>query len=119
KLISEAGVQSVEEVRRFPQRLFAFSPEVDRERREIREFLYHNVYFSPVLQPDKKQAEQVIAEMFAFFIQSPHDVPRNYPEKARDEPLHRIVCDYIAGMTDTFVLEQHRKFFPAKKRISV
>jgi dGTPase len=119
KLIREAGVKSVEEVRRFPRRLFAFSPQVDEERRQIREFLYQNVYFSAVLQPDKKQAEQVIADLFGFFMKMPRTLPLSYQEKARHEPLHRIVCDYLAGMTDGYILEQHRRFFPAKKRLGV
>jgi dGTPase len=118
-LISEASVQSVEEVRKFPRRLAAFSPETDRERQEIKDFLYRNVYFSAALQPDKKQAEQVIADIFGFFIKSPRELPASYQEKTRKEPLHRIVCDYVAGMTDTYILEQYRRFFPAKKRIGV
>jgi dGTPase len=117
ELIRQAGVKQVDEVRRFPRRLFAFSPEVDRERREIREFLYQNLYFSPVLQPDKQQAEQVIAELFDFYVKMPRMLPMSYQEKARQEPLHRIVCDYLAGMTDNYILEQHRRYFPAKKRL--
>ena len=119
ELIGAAGVRTVEEVRRFPRRLFAFSPEVDEERQQIKEFLYQNVYFSAVLQPDKKQAEQVIAELFAFFMKMPRLLPLSYQEKARQEPLHRIVCDYLAGMTDSYILEQHRRFFPAKKRMAL
>lgn len=119
KLIGEAAVQSVDDVRKFARRLFAFSPEVDEERRQVKEFLYKNVYFSPVLQSDKKQAEQVIAEMFAFFIKTPQQLPASYQEKTRREPLHRIVCDYIAGMTDSFILEQHRRFCPPKKRVGI
>jgi dGTPase len=115
--IEEAQVQRVEEVRKLPRRLIAFSPEVDQERREIKEFLYKNVYFSQALQRDKKQAEQVIAEMFAFFIKSPGELPASYQEKTRTEPLHRIVCDYVAGMTDTYILEQHRRFCAPKKRV--
>ena len=117
--IRQAGVQSVEDVRSFPQRLFAFSPEADTERQQIREFLYQNVYFSAVLQPDKKQAEQVIADLFGFFMRMPRTLPMSYQEKARHEPLHRIVCDYVAGMTDNYILEQHKRFFPAKRRIGV
>jgi dGTPase len=116
-LIGEAGVKSVDEVRRFPRRLFAFSPEVDKEQKEIREFLYKNVYFSAVLQPDKQQAEQVIAELFDFYLKMPRMLPMSYQEKATQEPLHRIVCDYLAGMTDNYILEQHRRYFPAKKRL--
>src|SRR6185312_13799443 len=119
ELINKAGVKSVDEVRDFPQRMVAFSPAIDQERQEIKDFLYRNVYFSAGLQPDKKQAEQVIADMFAFFIKSPRELPASYQEKTRREPLHRIVCDYVAGMTDTYILEQHRRFFPAKKRIIV
>ena len=100
----------------FARRLFAFSPEVDEERRQIKDFLYQNVYYNPALQRDKKQAEQVIAEMFAFFIKTPQQLPASYQEKTRREPLHRIVCDYVAGMTDSFILEQHRRFCPPKKR---
>lgn len=119
KLIGEAGVASVEDVRRYPQRLFAFSPEVDKERKQIKEFLYQNVYYSPAQQRDKQQAEQVIAEMFAFFIKSPRELPASYQEKTRSEPLHRIVCDYVAGMTDSYILEQHRRFCGAKKKVGV
>ncbi|HET9839936.1 MAG TPA: deoxyguanosinetriphosphate triphosphohydrolase [Candidatus Angelobacter sp.] len=118
-LIAEAGVKSVDEVRQFPQRLFAFSPEVDRERKEIREFLYQNVYFSAALQPDKQQAEQVIAELFDFYVKMPRMLPLSYQEKAQQEPLHRIVCDYLAGMTDNYIREQHRRYFPAKKRLAL
>src|SRR5438270_9185473 len=67
KLIGEAGVASVEAVRSLPQRLIGFSPQVDEERKQLKEFLYENVYYSPAQQRDKQQAELVIQEMFAFF----------------------------------------------------
>jgi dGTPase len=104
-------------VRRYPQRLIAFSPQVDEERKQIKEFLYQNVYYSPAQQRDKQQAEQVIAEMFAFFMKFPRQLPATYQEKTRSEPLHKIVCDYVAGMTDTYILEQHKRFIPPKKRV--
>jgi len=119
ELIREAGVRSVEDVRRFPRRLFAFSPEADGERRQVREFLYQNVYFSATLEPDKRQAETVIAECFEFYMKMPRMLPMSYQEKVRHEPLHRIVCDYLAGMTDGYILEQHRRFFQAKKRLAL
>ena len=106
-------------MRKFARRLFAFSPAVDEERRQIKEFLYQNVYFSPVLERDKRQAEQVISELFAFFMKSPRELPASYQEKTRHEPLHRIVCDYVAGMTDSYILEQHGRFCPPKKRAGV
>lgn len=119
KLVREAGVQSVEDVRSFPQRLFAFSPQVDEERRQVKEFLYENVYFSPALRRDKQQAEQVIGEMFSFFMKFPRELPASYQEKLRHEPLHWIVCDFVGGMTDGYIFEQHRRFCSAKKKANV
>jgi dGTPase len=119
KTIGETGVQRVEDVRRLPQRLCSFSPQVEEERRQLKDFLYQNLYFSLALQRDKQQAEQVISEMFAFFMKSPQELPASYQEKTRHEPLHRIVCDYVAGSTDVFILEQHRRFCPPKKRVGV
>src|SRR5882724_530310 len=118
-LITESGVQSEEAVRRFPRRLFAFSAEVEEERRQIKKFLYQNVYDSHILQKDHGQAEQVISDLFAFFMKSPEELPGSYQEKMQHEQLYRIVCDYIAGMTDSYILEQHRRFCPGRKRISV
>jgi dGTPase len=119
KLIKDSGVQSEDEVRQFPRRLFAFSPAVEEERRQIKEFLYRNVYESQVLQADHKQAEQVISDLFEFFMNSPEELPDSYQEKMQHEQLYRIVCDYIAGMTDSYILEQHRRFCPGRKRIKV
>jgi dGTPase len=119
KLIGEAGVASVEAVRRLPQRLIGFSPQVDEERKQLKEFLYENVYYSPAQQRDKQQAELVIQEMFAFFMKFPRELPASYQKKTRSEPLHRIVCDYVAGMTDSYIFEQHRRFCAGKKQIGV
>ncbi|MFL6312347.1 MAG: deoxyguanosinetriphosphate triphosphohydrolase [Terriglobales bacterium] len=119
KLIGEAGVASVEVVRRLPQRLIGFSPQVDEERKQLKEFLYENVYYSPAQQRDKQQAELVIQEMFAFFMKFPRELPASYQKKTRSEPLHRIVCDYVAGMTDSYIFEQYRRFCAGKKQIGV
>src|SRR5262249_304758 len=113
--IAASGVQSVAAVRDHPRRLLAFSPGVEEERRQLRDFLYRNLYYSPELRPDKEQAEQVISELFEFFMRTPRELPASYQEKLQHEPLYRIVCDYIAGMTDNFVLDQHRRLCPAPK----
>ena len=118
-LIASSGVQSVETVRHHARPLIGFSPQVEEEQREIRAFLYQNLYFSEELQPEKEMAEQVISELFEFFMKSPEELPASYQEKTHQEPRYRIVCDYIAGMTDNFVLEQHRRFCAAPRRARV
>jgi dGTPase len=110
KRIEAAAVYSVEAVRQHPHRLAAFSNEMEEERREIKAFLYQNLYFSPVLKADKKKAEQVVSELFDFFMRLPEELPGSYQEKMQYEPLQRIVCAYIAGMTDNYIQEQHRHF---------
>ncbi len=108
--IAAAGVKSLADVRRCPERLAAFSNAADTERRQAKQFLYANLYYSPELKGDKLRAEEVVAELFEFWMSHPQDLPRSHQEKAESEPLARIVCDYIAGMTDNFIAEQHGKF---------
>lgn len=96
-------------VRAHPERLVAFSPEVDRERRQAKRFLYENLYNRPALAPAKKQAESVITELFAHWMREPSSLPRSYREKLRHESPARVICDYMAGMTDNYILEQFDK----------
>jgi dGTPase len=108
--IEQAGVHSLEQVRRHPQRLAAFSRQVEQERAQIKNFLYENLYYSPALAAEKEDAERIITELFAHWMEEPDDLPRNYREKAEREPLPRIICDYIAGMTDPFIYQQYEKY---------
>ncbi len=100
---------SLEDVRACPQRLVGLSPEVEDERRKTKDFLYENLYYSPTLEPEKQDAERVIAELFEVWMSQPEKLPSSYQEKAEQEPLPRIVCDYIAGMTDNYIYEQYEK----------
>ena len=100
----------VGEVRRHPERLAAFSPAVEGERRQLKEFLYENLYYSPALSAEKEDAERITGELFAHWMEEPSDLPRNYREKAAQEPLPRVICDYIAGMTDPFIYQQYEKY---------
>jgi dGTPase len=108
--IEASGVQSLEEVRKYPERLAAFSPEVDEERRQAKQFLYRDLYYSEELVARKEHGEEVVLDLFAYWLKHPEDLPRTYQEKAGEEPLARVVCDYIAGMTDHFILEQHKRY---------
>ncbi len=107
--VDGAGVKSLSDIREYPHRLAAFSHAVETERRECKEFLYASLYFSEQLRPEKERAEQVVTDLFACLLERPEALPRAYREKAEAEPIARVICDYIAGMTDSFILEQHRK----------
>ncbi len=107
--VRRAGVSSVDEVRAYPQRLVGFSAEVDTERRQIKDFLYANLYCSDALLPEKRHAEEVVAELFDYWIARPEALPPAYFERTREQTVPRVVCDYIAGMTDNFILDQHQR----------
>ena len=104
-----AGAKSPEDVRSFSSRLVGFSETMERQRREVKEFLYSRLYFSPELVPEKEMAERIVTELFEFWMTHPAALPENYQEKFRQDSLPRIICDYIAGMTDNYILEQHQK----------
>ena len=108
--VEQAGVRSLDDIRRNPERLAAFSPPMAQERRKLKEFLYENLYFSPALEGEKEDAERIIGELFAHWMEEPDDLPRAYREKSSHEPLPRIICDYIAGMTDPFINQQYEKY---------
>src|SRR5436853_989671 len=108
--LRQIGIHSVDAIRRHRERLAGFSPAVDRERHKLKNFLYENLYFSPALEGEKEDAERIVGELFAHWMEEPDDLPRSYREKAAHEPLPRIICDYIAGMTDPFIYQQYEKY---------
>ncbi len=107
--VSEAGVMTLDDVRRWPERLAGFSSEVDDERREAKQFLYQALYNAKALQPAKKRAEGLVNEVFTLLIARPEMLPPSYREKAENEKLVRVVCDYIAGMTDRYIEDLRKK----------
>jgi len=103
--IALAGAKTLDDVRDCAARLVKFSPDVETERREAKNFLYAKLYYSAALDPEKEDAERIIRDLFSFWMAKPNALPVSYQEKAADEPLARVVCDYIAGMTDQY--EKH------------
>ena len=108
--LQSADLHSLEDIRRHAERLAAFSPPVEQERRQLKDFLYENLYFSTALESEKEDAERIIGELFAHWMEEPDDLPRNYRDKSAQEPLPRVICDYIAGMTDPFIYQQYEKY---------
>ena len=100
-------MEGFEEVRAHPARLAQFTPEAGETSRALKRFLYTRVYASDALGSDRRLSMARIAELFRFFLASPERLPQPYAQQALEAPAHRVVCDYIAGMTDAFF---HRTF---------
>ena len=106
--IEAAGVQAVEDVRRSPKRLAGFSPVMAEQNAALKRFLSARVYSLPAIAEERDRSVLALEELFRFFLAHPDRLPPHYAEQARHDPPHRVICDYIAGMTDQFLLRQCR-----------
>ena len=113
KRIQDSGVESVDDVRRAPRRLTGFSEEIAARHGEVKRFLFAHVYDRAVITEDRDRSVRCLEEMFRYYLTSPGSMPPSHEELTRTEPRHVAVCDYIAGMTDQFLLRQHREHFGA------
>ena len=100
--VTAAGVEGVDDVRCVPRRLAAFTAEAGGTSRQLKQFLLAKVYTAPELQADRTRSMALISELFQLFMDRPDRLPESYRLEAAEEPLHRVVCGYIAGMTDSF-----------------
>jgi dGTPase len=100
--VEEAGAEDVAAVRRWPGRLVRFSPAAAATSAALKQFLRSRVYFSEALAQERRRAAGMVAELFGFFMDQPGRLPDSYREASQGQPPHRVVCDYIAGMTDGF-----------------
>jgi dGTPase len=113
-----SGVRSADEVRDLPRRLAAFSVGVGRQNAELKRFLHSKVYSHPAIAEERERSVEALDALFSFFLEHPGRMPKLHAEMAQSEPRHRVVCDYIAGMTDHFLLRQCAELLgrPAKNR---
>jgi dGTPase len=107
--VRQSGAQSVDDVRHQPQRLAAFSPEIAKQNGDLKRFLFARLYSDPAISEDRDRSIAALDSLFSFFLDHPERMPGQYAEQARHAPAHRVVCDYIAGMTDHFLLRQRRE----------
>jgi len=104
--VQASGVETVEDVRRYPRRLVGFSAGVERQDAALKRFLHAHVYSNRAIAEDRDRSVTALDALFRFFLDDPKRMPKQYAELAETGPRHRVVCDYIAGMTDHFLLRQ-------------
>jgi dGTPase len=104
--VQNSGAQDVDAIRRLPRRLAAFSPEIAAKNAELKRFLNAHLYSHPAISEDRDRSVASLDALFLFFLHQPVRMPKQYAELAEIEPRHRVICDYIAGMTDHFLLRQ-------------
>ena len=108
--VSAAGASTLEDIRNAPQRLAGFSPEMEELRLEAKRYLYANLYHCEELARDHEEAARVIAELFEAWTVNPSLLPPSYESRVQQEGAARVAADYIAGMTDNFIMAQDAEF---------
>ena len=107
--IAESGVQSADEVRRQTAPLIRYSDQLAVANRALRKFLYQNVYYHPRVAEVNQRACEMLGRVFAAYLADPDRLGEGAMRRVEKEGLHRTVCDYIAGMTDRYVMEEYAR----------
>jgi dGTPase len=103
-----AQVQSLEDVRALPYRIGVMTAESAEVNQQLKGLLVRYVFEHSSLKTERAAAVRKVGELFDHLLIHPEDVSAGYRESLAHTPLHRVVCDYIAGMTDTYLLRTHR-----------
>ena len=101
-------------VRALPEPLVAFSDELERDQRALRAFLYERMYKHYKVNRMRSQGKRILNELFELFMAEPETLPdlwRRDAEQATAVRRARLVCDYLAGMTDNYAIDLHRRLF--------
>lgn len=104
--LDASGAKSVQEIRRMPKRLASFSSQMAEQNGRLRRFLFSHLYSHQAIADDRTRSVASLDELFRFFLEHPERMPEQYARQAKQEPPHVVICDYVAGMTDHFLLRQ-------------
>jgi dGTPase len=115
--IETTGIQSPDDVRRLAENVVAASPETHAMTRELKHFLYEHLYSHPRVVRMQIKAERILTALFEAYLGEPGQLPREEQAKLADRSLHRVICDYIAGMTDRYALQEYAKMFDPFERV--
>lgn len=107
--VKAEGITTIEEIRSRPGRVVSFSPEIEALRHEAKQYLYTTLYASEDLKRDLHESATVVRDLFQCWTSETKLLPLAYQAQIPAEGAPRVVADYIAGMTDNYILQQHEQ----------
>ena len=107
--LRESNVKSVEDLQRLPYNVISFSEDMTRRNRQMKDFLYANLYRHHRVVRMAVKAEQIINNLFQSYLAEPEMLPHHVQILIGERSLERTICDYIAGMTDRYAVEDYQK----------
>lgn len=117
--LQEEGIDSVEQLRGRGRPIIGFSEPVKARHLELKSFLYQRLYRHWRVMRMAAKAERVLRALFNAYTVEPGQMPGTVQERlaASDEPMERLICDYLAGMTDRFALDENARLFDPLVRV--
>ncbi len=112
RALADRGVKNIEQVRRQERPLISYSKELLAANQDLRRFLYQNVYYHSRVAEVNRQACEMLRSVFEGYVRSPDLLGEGATRRIETEGLYRTVCDYIAGMTDRYLMEEHARLVP-------
>ncbi len=113
--LAESGPGSADEVRRLTHPVVAFSAPMERDSRDLKRFLFERMYRHFKVNRMTSKARRVVGDLFTLLLAEPECLPGEWRDRveAADQATQRarLVCDYVAGMTDRYALHEHRRLF--------
>jgi dGTPase len=114
RLIQKAGVQSADDVRLCAKALVQHSLERRKLNLELRHYLYKNLYYNPIVHQPNLRAVKMLEQLFKYCLAHPKEIGESSRRRLKKIGLHRAVCDYLAGMTDRYVMQECERIFGRK-----
>lgn len=109
--IEKSGITTLQELQSLPYNVVGFDEEMLRVNRVLKDFLFKNMYRHYRVMRMQKKAERILTELFKAYQAEPGMLPTQFQKQVSDKGLERTICDYLAGMTDRFAVEEYQKLF--------
>jgi dGTPase len=115
--LTESNIRSMADLRRVNRQMVGLSPELARKNRELKRFLMENLYRHYKVERMRVKAERYLSQLFETYLRHPTLLPQKYLKKMDVFGRERVICDYIAGMTDRFALDEFKRLFEPYERV--
>ncbi|PLX80114.1 MAG: deoxyguanosinetriphosphate triphosphohydrolase [Desulfuromonas sp.] len=116
-IIQEQGIENLSQVHSQEDRIVRFSSAMAEKNRELKTFLYSRLYRHYKVERMRVKAERFLTLLFENYLDNPSLLPTSYQEKFEEHGRERVICDYLAGMTDRYALDEYKRLFEPYERV--